>query len=173
MTTEYIRSCAHSLAEKHGTANPKKLCQGEDITVLWEPMGISPNACKGFFLYQSRRKIIVINSDLDPTVSSFILAHELGHSILHADVAKLRSFSDFSPYDESSRYECEANLFAAELLLRDDDVLSALGEDDFFTAAKKLRVPPELLDFKLRILNRKGHDLKSPIISNSCFLKDI
>ena len=173
MTIEYICSRTAHLREKFGTADPEALCREENVTVLSEPMGTGADACKGFFLYQSRRKIIVINSDLDGTVQSFILAHELGHSILHAEAAVLRSFSDFFPYDETSRYEYEANIFAAELLLSDEDTLSALSEDDFFTAAKKLRVPPELLDFKLRILKHKGYDLNSPISANSCFLKDI
>ena len=173
MTIEYICSCVAHLRANFGMAEPETLCREENVTVLSEPMGTGTDSCKGFFLYQSRRKIIVINSDLDETVRSFILAHELGHSILHADAAALRTFSDFSPYDETSRYEYEANIFAAELLLSDEDTLSALSEDDFFTAAKKLRVPPELLDFKLRILNCKGYDLKSPISANSLFLKDI
>ena len=173
MTIEYIRSCAAQLIEKHGSRDPEELCRETNVTVLREDMGSESTACKGFFLYQSRRKIIVINSSLEETVSTFILTHELGHSVLHTEAAKTRAFHDFFPYDDSSRYEYEANLFAAELLLSDEDVLSALGEDDFFTAAKKLRVPPELLDFKLRILNRKGHDFKSPISANSCFLKDI
>ena len=173
MTIEYICSCAAQLRKKFGTSSPEALCHETDVTVLREPMGSDSTSCKGFFLYQSRRKIIVINSDLEETVSTFILAHELGHSVLHTETAKMRAFHDFFPYDDSSRYEYEANLFAAELLLTDEDVLSALGEDDFFTSAKKLRVPPELLDFKLRILNCKGYDLKSPISANSLFLKDI
>lgn len=64
--------------------------------------------------------------------------------------------------------------FAAELLLSDDCVLNALNEDQFFfQAAKALYVPAELLDFKFRVMKRKGYKLESPIVSHGNFLKTI
>ena len=71
--------------------------------------------------------------------------------------------------------EKDANLFAAELLLEDDEVLQALNEDNtFFTAASMLNVPAELLDFKFRVMKWKGYKIvEPPIISRSNFLKDL
>ena len=59
--------------------------------------------------------------------------------------------------------------------LEDEDVLEMLNADmSFFQAAAELKVPPELLDFKFRMMKRSGVQIvDSPITSNSDFLKDI
>jgi len=42
---------------------------------------------------------------------------------------------------------------------------------DFYQTAKCLYVPPELLDFKLRILQRQGVRIIAPYIAHGDFLK--
>jgi len=71
--------------------------------------------------------------------------------------------------------EKDANLFAAELLLDDQKVLEILNQDSsFFAAASSLMVPPELLDFKFRVMKWKGYKLiEPPINARSNFLLDI
>ena len=75
----------------------------------------------------------------------------------------------------SHPFAYEANCFAADYLLEDEDVLEMLNADmSFFQAAAELKVPPELLDFKFRMMKRSGVQIvDSPITSNSDFLKDI
>jgi len=74
----------------------------------------------------------------------------------------------------SSIAEYEANLFAAELLIDDKELLKLLNGSDksFFGVAKELYVPAELLDFKFRILKNKGYHLEAPYISRPDFLKE-
>ncbi|OPX87191.1 MAG: hypothetical protein A4E53_02569 [Pelotomaculum sp. PtaB.Bin104] len=49
-----------------------------------------------------------------------------------------------------------------------------LNEDiSFFGAASLLNVPAELLDFKFRVLKRKGYKIDPPLMANSNFLKNI
>ena len=59
--------------------------------------------------------------------------------------------------------------------VEDEDVLEKLNADmSFFQAASELQVPPELLDFKFRMMKRNGVQIvDSPITANSNFLKDI
>ena len=103
-----------------------------------------------------------------------ILAHELGHAALHSKLTDMRAFHDFAPFDQTSVYEYEANLFAAKFLMDDEDVLSPLNEDcSFFDAARMLRMPPELLDFRFRVLKRKGYALNPPFYARSDFLKEM
>ena len=53
-------------------------------------------------------------------------------------------------------------------------VLAVLNDDMFFfQAAKTLYVPFELLDFKFRILKRRGYKVESPIIASGDFLKKL
>ena len=60
-------------------------------------------------------------------------------------------------FDDTDRMEYEANVFAAEFMLSDDEVMESLEmQMDFFQMARCLYVPPELLDFKLRILQRQA-----------------
>lgn len=174
MTIEYICRSVKKLMDFYEQRDPFELAQEMGVIVLLEPMGSSEDSCKGFFLYQSRQRVIVVNSDLPYHIQRIILAHEIGHSVLHKDIAKFRAFNDFALYSSASQCEYEANIFAAEYLLEDSSVLEALNEDDFFfSTAKNLNVPAELLDFKFRILKHKGYKLKSPIFSKSTFLKHI
>lgn len=173
MTIAFISDEVASLIKKYGERSPSRLAEAMGVIVCYEPMG-TENACKGFFICQSRQRLITINSDLPETIGRVILAHELGHAALHRNEARLHSFHDFSMYETKAALEYEANIFAAELLLEDDEVMATLREENsFFSAAKRLNVPPELLDFKLRILKSKGSNFDSPILSRSDFLKDI
>lgn len=91
-----------------------------------------------------------------------IVSHELGHAVLHRK-SGVKAFHDIGLFDESSLTEKEANLFAAEYLLDDEKVLNTLNRDTtFFSAAAKLLVPVELLDFKFRVMKWKGYKLIEP-----------
>ena len=69
-------------------------------------------------------------------------------------------------------HEYEANIFAAEYLLTDEDVMDALYENQsLFEVAKKLKVPAEILNFKIIALNNKGHRINTPLSSDICFMK--
>ena len=62
-----------------------------------------------------------------------------------------------------------------EYLLNDEEVLDTLNRDTtFFTAAAKLYVPIELLDFKFRVMKWKGYKLiEPPISARSNFLANM
>ena len=70
--------------------------------------------------------------------------------------------------------ENEATFFAAEYLLDTRETLELLHEYDMLTAAKILKVPPEFLDFKARMMLYDGlidsYSEYIPVRSN--FLKD-
>lgn len=87
----------------------------------------------------------------------------------------MNAFHDFELFDSASIMEYEANIFAADFLMDDDDVLEKLNEDiSFFGAAALLRVPPELLDFKFRLMKRNGYKMiDPPLMANSNFLKNV
>ena len=175
MTMDYICREVERLKRKFHEADPFKLCDAMGIILLYEPMGTYPGACKGFFLAQSRKRSITVNSDLPEAIQRIIVTHELGHAVLHAKAVGVKAFHDFELFDSTSLMEYEANIFAAEFLMDDDDVLEKLNEDiSFFGAASLLRVPPELLDFKFRLMKRNGYKLiDPPLMANSNFLKNV
>lgn len=172
MTYKNINESVESLNAKYMESDPFRLCSLMDIKLLYQPLGKETESIKGFFLEHKRIRTITINSDLPQSLQKIIAAHELGHAVLHRK-SGIRIFHDFGLFDESSLLEKEANLFAAEYLLNDEDVLETLNADNtFFTAAATLCVPMELLDFKFRIMKWKGYKLvEPPITAQSNFLR--
>ena len=66
------------------------------------------------------------------------------------------------------------NIFAADLLISDEELLSLIKERKTFDEiAKELYVPALLLCFKFRVLKKKGHKIEAPYTAESNFLKDV
>lgn len=174
MICDEIVKSVKKLKRRYREDNLFELCRNIGILLLPQPFGTQKGAIMGFFLEQRRIKTITYNSDLSDDLQKIIVGHELGHSVLHAR-SGVHAFHDVGLFDVSSRFEKEANLFAAEFLLDDDEVLETLAQGgDFFSAAAILRVPMELLDFKFRIMKWKGYDVaEPPIMAQSNFLRDV
>lgn len=174
MTYSDICEAVEKVKKKYCETDPFKLCKTMGIILLFQPLGKDPDAVKGFFLECKRIRTITVNSDLPYVIQKIIVAHELGHAVLHRNRG-IYAFHEITMYDESSVMEKEANLFAAEFYLDDTEVLDTLNADTtFFTAAASLRVPMELLDFKFRVMKWKGYKLmEPPIRANSNFLRDM
>lgn len=162
------------IKKKYDEDDPFRLAEAMKIIVSYEPMGLYEGCCKGFFIVHCRQKHITVNSDLPDELQRVVLAHEIGHCVLHCSSGSMAAFHETVLFDTVDFKEYEANIFASELLLTDDDVLDALNDDMFFfQAASVLCVPSEMLDFKFRVMKRKGYKLESPIISHGDFLKNI
>ena len=170
MRDEQIKAEANRLKKKFDTEDLYEICEDLKIAVFETPMGVHDGSCKGFFILNARQKLIALNSDLPEQVRRIILAHELGHAVLTCN--EICAFHDFTVLSDTDSREYEANVFASEFLLEDGAVLAAVREEqDFFRIAQRFRVPPEMLDFKLRLLKREGHKIEAPYIAKSTFLK--
>ena len=174
MTYGRISDVVARLKKKYEESDPFRLCKAMGIILIFRSMGTAPDAIKGFYFEARRIRTITVNADLPSVSQKIILAHELGHAVLHQN-SGVHAFHDASLFDESSIYEKEANLFAAEFLLDDNEVIETLnGDTTFFSAARALYVPMELLDFKFRMMKRKGYKLmESPIMAGSDFLRNM
>lgn len=171
MRAEQIKHEVARLKAKYQTSDPRELCEALKILLLEKSMGTKPGSCKGFFLVAGRCKVATINSDLTPPVQRLTTFHEAGHGFLHADCG-IETFRDFTLLDRADYRELEANIFAAEYMVSDEDFFEVVSQGmDVFCAASTLEVPPELLDFKLQILEREGYQLNAPRFSKSDFLK--
>ena len=170
---ETIRKAADRTVRKYKTDDVYRLCKALDINIVYYPIGKHETAVKGFYTEISRIKMITLNSDLPEEIQRVVIAHELGHSILKHRNEGICRFHEYRLFDDTDRLEYEANVFAAELMLSDEAVQEVLNADtSFFTAASALGVPPEILDFKFRMLKRKGYQFADPpIYSKSNFLK--
>ena len=174
MTIEKIWNECRRLHETYGDLSPWDLCDAENIQVLCVPMGTQPGACKGFFLRRFGVSCITVNADLSRETMRAVLWHELGHALLHRDEAEQTELVDFALAGNTDVLEYEANLFAAEMMISDSRILELLKEErTVFEAASETDVPPELVDYKIRILQHRGLNLLPPLYARSNFMKDI
>ena len=111
-----IRRRVVNLERKYGTRNPYKLCKRMKINIVYMDLG----NIKGIYKKVVTNKFIVINENLDEFCQKVVLAHELGHAILHhsKEIQALKDYDLFPRY--TNQIEIEANTFAAELLIDDD-----------------------------------------------------
>lgn len=167
---KYVSDKASALVKTYETHDPFEICENLHINVKYKDLGYS---LKAFYFYQSRIKNIVINNRIHEPIQKVLCAHELGHAILH-EKSTAKAFQEMELFVSTLPTEYEANLFAAEILIDDVELLELLSysEWSFFNIAKQLYIPAELLDFKFRILQHKGYHFNSPVVSRSDFLKN-
>lgn len=118
-----IKRRVENLVNKYGTRNPYKLCKRMKINILYMDLG----NIKGIYKKVVTNKFIAINENLDEFCQKVVLAHELGHAILHhsKEIQTLKDYDLFPSF--SNQLEVEANIFAAELLI-DDNIESECTE---------------------------------------------
>lgn len=99
------------------TDNVKEIIDYHDISIQYNDE-LNKNS-DGNLLIIQKQAYITLKTDLDPIYENFVLAHELGHYILHYD--DNISFS-FLVRTKKNALEREANEFACRLLLHDVDI---------------------------------------------------
>ena len=114
----------------------------------------------------------MINSFLSDEEKRVVAAHELGHIILHKSQLKMAPMKDNALYVMQDPTEYEANLFAADLLLADEDLAEKTEYEDldYFGLCGSLNVPADLMSFKLFSLIKRGHVYNMPMDIRSNFL---
>ena len=110
-----IKLRVKNLEKKYGTRDPYKLCKRLKINIIYMDLG----EIKGIYKKVVTNKFIVINENLDEFCQKVVLAHELGHAVLHhsKEIQALKDYDLFPRY--TNQIEIEANTFAAELLIDD------------------------------------------------------
>lgn len=109
-----VRNIVERTLQKYQTRSPYELADRLGVMISRCELG----SIRGYYLKKYRIKQIVLNCNLNSTDEEFVLAHEIGHSILHPD--HNTPFLLENTYMSKSKYECEANKFAIELLVPDE-----------------------------------------------------
>lgn len=103
---------------------------------------------KGYFLNIPEGISIVVDYILNENEERCVIAHELGHVMLHrsSNICYLKNYT----YSNTNKLENQANEFAAELLITDDDINEAIEKQfSIEQMACYFEVPMELLEFKI------------------------
>ena len=148
-----IKDIVNALVKKYYTRNPFEIADHLGIMVRYDDLG----ELKGFYTYKRRKRIIFINRSLENTdtykMRDMVAAHELGHAIL-TPKSQCYFFSD-NTFFLKSKPEIEANAFAAELLISDEDIL----EHQSYTTEQLARVTG--YEKRLVELRIKNYDIHS------------
>lgn len=168
LNKDYIQTVASNLIKRYDTRNPFELCRATGVEVFFADLG----SLKGMYKYLKRNRFAVINENLDDYTRTLVCAHELGHDILHRDLAKKLCLQEFVLYDMKSRPEYEANLFASEILLPDSEIF-ALAHDgfDIEQIANTLYTDINLVALKMASMNARGYQFRTVIEPKSDFLR--
>ncbi|MBQ7822493.1 MAG: ImmA/IrrE family metallo-endopeptidase [Clostridia bacterium] len=156
------------LVKRYKTRDPKALAAALGIEVKYNP---GFGNLKGFYYIINRKRYIVINDNLDDNEKKIVLSHEIGHDRLHRDLVTVAGLQEFVLYDMKSRPEYEANVFASELLLEDNEVAELAKEGyDIEEIAKMLETDINLAALKVSAMNGRGYNFNSVIIPKRNFL---
>jgi Zn-dependent peptidase ImmA (M78 family) len=138
-----IKDIAQNLINVYGTKDPFKISQERNIELIFEDL----EDILGYYHYHRRVQLIHINHKLSDTAQRFVCAHELGHAIQHPkeNTAYLSKHTLFS----TNKLENEANTFAVELLVQDEDVFECLQRGyNLDQISRVFGVPKQFMKFK-------------------------
>ncbi len=163
-----IHAIVNSLRSKYGTSDPFELIDALGINLGYT----GASRLKGYYVVQNRERFIRINSNLSVRDQYGVASHELGHDRLHQEIARVYPLRDISLFSMKSKCEHQANLFAAELLVMDQDVLDCMADEmDYMAMCRTLEIDPDLMAFKVYSMLQRGHRVNVPQNINSGFLK--
>lgn len=155
-----IVACADETVAKYGTRDP---------AVLAKEMGVEVYYCdfskqRGAYKVILRNRFAFINGNLDDISKRIVLLHELGHDVLHRrEAVKVGGFSEFNLFAaKENRLEYEANAFAAQIELPDDEFLACCEKGyDINQIAMAMNSDANLVAIKADILISQGHNLRA------------
>ncbi|MGL5595868.1 ImmA/IrrE family metallo-endopeptidase [Cetobacterium sp.] len=106
-----IEEIVKEIVYEWGSEDPFRLCKCLGIRIKYGDYG----TIKGAFSLILNKKCIFLNDSLSDSDKIIVLAHELGHAILHSDEST-QELLMFEHMVKPGKLENEANLFAFSLL---------------------------------------------------------
>lgn len=116
-----IKEIVTYYVNKTGSNNPFTIADYLNVIVQVGNLG----ECSGCYMFLKNHRYIFLNENLDEHEKLFVMAHELGHAILHRK--ENCYFIRNKTLLLNSKKELEANTFAAELLIPDEIILNNPG----------------------------------------------
>lgn len=167
-TNDSIIRRALQLKRRYDTQNPFRIAEQLGIDVLCTDR---LKRLKGMYRVIKRNRFIILNSKNSERMSRIVCAHELGHDQLHREFAGEQALQEFELYDMSSRREYEANIFAAGLLIDNDELLEMIGQGyDTMQIAAATETDINLVALRVNCLIQDGYRLRAQEHDNR-FLK--
>lgn len=168
--SEYIFRQAMNSLDMYGDVNPKKMAENMEISFNFKDFP----SLLGLYTIVIGNKYIFVKTGLSDPLYRMTGFHEIGHSVLHDDLARKHSFQEMVLFDMKSITEYEVNAFASHILI-DNDSLIADAKNGFNVAelASMYNVNINMMLIKFQELRQMGYDLRIPMTPNSSFLANV
>ncbi|MBQ8135653.1 MAG: ImmA/IrrE family metallo-endopeptidase [Clostridia bacterium] len=154
MNETQIRNASDHLINQYDTRDPFELADCLGIEII---LSDALKKVKGFYTIYDNIRFITISNYLNHQIQCLVCAHESGHDQLHSNLLQ-GAFAEFSLYQTQNRAEYEANLFAANILISDEDFFN-LAYDGYTRSqiAAFLKTDPNIVSFKAQLLKSTGY----------------
>lgn len=162
-----IINTVSEIISTYKTRNPFELCDLiPNVNLYFHFLG---DILKGYYLFYNDMHNIVIDNTLSRIDQLIVIGHELGHLFLHSQFAV--AFRE-TGFDNTDKIELEANIFCAELLISDENIISLINQSyPLDMISYEISYPAWLIDCKIQALKRKGYDLPFLYIANRSSIK--
>ena len=138
----YVAEQVQKTIKRYKTTDPFAICEQRHIDIIYDDL--EPDV-RGFYQYYKRKNMIHLNKNMGQEEQRIVLAHELGHAIMHQGYNCI--FLSRYTYMTKDIYEHQANQFAAFLLLP-DTVPSDYQDMNYKQLAMLYCVPLEFVEMK-------------------------
>lgn len=139
---------AKSLIKRYKSNNPFDICGCMGIIVLTVPLvGV-----RGFYQHYKRNSMVYISEELNDHLRLFVCAHELGHAVMHRTSNEI--FMDTRTFLKISTYERQADRFAINLLLPEDDFIEDYRECTLEQIARGYGMNQELMKYRIQQIKK-------------------
>lgn len=135
-----IKDMANNVALKYKTREPTEIARRKGIVVMYEPF----KTIYGYYNASNRIEMIHVNQNLGDDMRRFVIAHELGHRMLHPHINV--PFLRANTLQSIEKIEWQANKFAVELLIPDELLADGMT---IYDAAAACGVPGHLAEIKI------------------------
>ena len=140
-----IRKEVSYLKRYYKTSDPFDVIKSKSILLVYEDLG----CIRGYYNLILRQKQIHINCNLSEMQKKFTGAHELGHAVMHP-----KSCTPFlleNTYQSVDKLEIQANKFAVEFLIEDQDLYEAQSQGyTIEQISRLLGYHKELIELRLK-----------------------
>lgn len=145
----YEKDTALELVKRFKTTNPFEIAERMNIHVFFKSLHPS---IMGFYKYNKKNQYICINENLNGNDQIVTCSHELGHCKMHKHVNT--PFLRANTFLSVDKLERQANLFAIELLMPDEDWFMYVKEyHSIDMISYHTGIPQDLLLLKYQKIN--------------------
>ncbi len=165
-----IYKMTQSIIEKYDSRDPKEILEQRGVHLIAFK---SHTKLLGMYKIIKGISFVFFNPFVDYRIQNMVFAHELGHDILHKDIAA-NDIIEYELFDINSEMELEANIFAAHLLLDEKNLIEdARFGYTYNELASMYDVNVNLMIFKLNEMHRMGMPIRKESPSQATFFRKI